>query len=84
MTLISTRDFRSNQGKYLDLAASGESVILTSRHGNFKIVPVSEDDSIVCKSEILAKIETARESIINGDCISVKGKNELSSFLESL
>jgi len=84
MTLISIRDFRSNQGKYLELAANGESVILTSRHGNFKIVPVTEDDSVVSKSEFLAKIEAARASIVNGEGISVNGKNELSSFLESL
>jgi len=84
MTLISIRDFRSNQGKYLELAANGESVILTSRSGNFKIVPVTEDDSVVSKSEFLAKIEAARASIINGEGISVKGPNELSSFLESL
>jgi len=84
MTLVSIRDFRSNQGKYLGLAANGESVILTSRRGNFKIVPVTEDDSVVSKSEFLAKIEAARASIVNGEGISVKGKNELSSFLESL
>jgi len=84
MTLISIRDFRSNQGKYLELAASGESVILTSRSGNFKIIPVTEDDSVISKSEFLAKIDAARASIINGEGISVKGKNELSSFLESL
>lgn len=84
MTLISIRDFRSNQSKYLGLAANGESVILTSRRGNFKIVPVTEDDCVVSKSEFLAKIEAARTSIINGEGTSVKGKNELSSFLESL
>jgi len=84
MTLISIRDFRSNQGKYLGLAASGESVILTSRSGNFKIVPITEDDSVVSKSEFLAKIDAARASIINGEGISIKGKDELSSFLESL
>jgi len=84
MTLISIRDFRSNQSKYLGLAANGESVILTSRRGNFKIVPVTEDDSVVSKSEFLAKIEAARASIINGEGISVKGTNELSTFLESL
>jgi len=84
MTLVSIRDFRSNQGKYLGLAASGESVILISRRGAFKIVPVSEDDSLVSKSEFFAKIEAARASIQNGEGISVKGKEELSSFLESL
>ena len=51
MTIISIRDFRANQGKYLGLAASGESVILTSRTGSFKIVPITEDDSLVSKRE---------------------------------
>jgi len=78
------KSFKRNVCEYLGLAANGESVILTSRLGNFKIVPVTEDDSVVSKSEFLAKIEAARASIVNGEGISVKGKNELSSFLESL
>ena len=54
MTVISIRDFRTNQGKYLGLAAKGESVILTSRVGSFKIVPVSEDDTLISKKDFFA------------------------------
>lgn len=46
MQVVSAREFRSNQGKYLNAAMSGQSVMLTSRYGNFKITPITEEDSI--------------------------------------
>lgn len=84
MTVISIRDFRANQGKYLGLAASGESVILTSRAGSFKIVPITEDDGLVSKKDFLARVDNARKSIADGKGISVSGKEELDSLLANL
>ena len=84
MTVISIRDFRANQGKYLGLAASGESVILTSRAGSFKIVPITEDDGLVSKKDFLARVDEARKSIADGKGISVSGKEELDSLLANL
>ena len=84
MTVISIRDFRANQGKYLGLAASGESVILTSRTGSFKIVPITEDDGLVSKKDFLARVDEARKSIADGKGISVSGKEELDSLLANL
>ena len=46
MIIVSTRDFRSNQSYYLDMVNRGESVILRSRAGNFRITPVSKNDLI--------------------------------------
>ena len=84
MTVISIRDFRSNQGKYLDLAANGESVILTSRAGSFKIVPVSEDDSLISKKEFFARVDQTRKDIAEGKGLTVNGKEALASLLESI
>ena len=84
MTVISIRDFRSNQGKYLGLAAQGESVILTSRAGSFKIVPVSEDDSVVSKKEFFERVDEARRQIAAGHGTKVSSKEELDSLLASL
>ena len=84
MTVISIRDFRSNQGKYLGLAANGESVILTSRAGSFKIVPVSEDDSLISKKEFFARVDQARKDIAEGKGVAVNGKEALASLLESI
>ena len=84
MTVVSVRDFRANQGKYLDLAANGESVILISRKGHFKITPISEDDSVVSKKEFFARVDEARKSIAEGKGVEVSGKEELDSLLASL
>jgi antitoxin (DNA-binding transcriptional repressor) of toxin-antitoxin stability system len=84
MTVVSIRDFRANQSKYLGLAAGGESVILTSRTGSFKIVPITEDDSLVSKKEFFARLDEARKSIAEGKGTSVSGKEELDSLLASL
>ena len=46
MTIVSARDFRANQGKYFSMVNSGEHVILKSREGNFRLVPVSPTDSV--------------------------------------
>ena len=46
MTIVSARDFRANQGKYFSMVNSGEHVILKSREGNFRLVPVTSTDSI--------------------------------------
>ena len=52
MQVVSAREFRANQGKFLNAAKSGHSVLLTSRYGNFKITPISEEDTLterICK-----------------------------------
>lgn len=47
MEVVSAREFRSNQGKFLIAAREGQSVLLTSRYGNFKITPVTSEDMII-------------------------------------
>lgn len=49
MEIVSAREFRKSQGRFLMAAREGRSVMLTSRYGNFKITPVTEDDEIVAK-----------------------------------
>ncbi|MDO4511894.1 MAG: prevent-host-death family protein [Bacteroidales bacterium] len=70
MTIVSTRDFRSNQSRYLDMVSRGENVVLKSRKGHFKIVPVSDDDTITSKQglveELRAALAEVKESIEKG------------------
>lgn len=49
MEIATAREFRANQGKFLTAAMRGESVLLTSRYGNFKIIPVAEEDSLTTR-----------------------------------
>jgi Phd_YefM. len=67
MLVISTREFRDKQGKYLGMAAKGEDIVLKSRgKGSFKLVPVTEDDTIMSKEELDAVIERGLQSIKAG------------------
>lgn len=49
MEVISARDFRSNQSVVLAKAKRGESILLSSRMGMFKITPVTEDDTLTSR-----------------------------------
>ena len=44
MTVVSTRDFRANQTKFLDMALRGEHVVLKSRRGSVRLMPVEEEE----------------------------------------
>lgn len=46
MEIVSAREFRANQTAVLNKALKGESVLLTSRVGTFKITPVSKEDNL--------------------------------------
>ena len=54
MTIVSARDFRANQSKYFSMVNSGEHVILKSREGNFRLVPVTSSDPISDDSQKIA------------------------------
>ncbi len=54
MLVISMREFRANQSKYLDLVNEGEEVILKSReNGSFALTPVTEFTTLIPKEYIL-------------------------------
>lgn len=84
MTIVSARDFRANQGKYFSMVNSGEHVILKSREGNFRLVPVTSSDSISDDSQkIAAELrEALRElkEVIAGK----KQLNTLDSLIDEL
>lgn len=49
MQIVSAREFRTNQSDILSRALKGESILLTSRMGAFKITPVTEEDSLTSR-----------------------------------
>ena len=44
MTIVSTTDFRANQTKYLGMVDRGEHVILKSRRGSYRLLPVEDEE----------------------------------------
>ena len=73
--VVSTRDFRTNKTKYLSMAKEGVDVILRSRAGNFKISPINDEDTVVNKSDLEAKLRHALQEVIDAK----KGKIQLQS-----
>lgn len=55
MTIVSTTDFRANQTKYLGMVDRGEHVILKSRCGSYRLMPVEEEDEAP-KRDITAEV----------------------------
>lgn len=65
MQVVSAREFRANQGKFLNAAKRGQSVLLTSRYGSFKITPVTEEDSLterICRG--LEEVKMIEDGLI--------------------
>jgi len=57
MTIVTTRDFRANQTKFLDMALRGEQVVLKSRRGSVRLTPVEdEDEEVEPKRDVTAEI----------------------------
>lgn len=79
MLVVSTRDFRTNQTKYLSKANSGEHVILKSRAGSFKIVPITSDDVVSNKRDLAAELRGALQEVKE----HIEGEKQLQT-LESL
>ena len=76
MLVVSTRDFRTNQTKYLNKANAGEHVILKSRTGSFKIVPVSSDDIVSNKRDLAAELRGVLQEVKD----HIEGKKRLQSL----
>ena len=57
MTIVSTRDFRANQGKYLGMALEGHDVVLRSRRGSFRLTPIPlEKEEKASKRNVTAEV----------------------------
>ena len=64
MLVVSTREFRTNQGKYLNMVKNGTELVLESReNGSFALTPITEYHTIVPKEYILAPDEDLARAI---------------------
>ena len=56
MVVVSSREFRANQRKYFDLARVNDVVITSRSHGSYRLVPVSESDTLIDQATLDTKI----------------------------
>lgn len=76
MLVISTRDFRANQTKFLNMANNGEDIVLKSRdNGSFKLVPVKENDVLIEKRDLMEELKGALQQVKD----HIDGKIQLQS-----
>lgn len=59
MVVVSTRDFRTNQTKYLKMAKAGEHVVLKSRAGTFRIFPDEGNDTLDAPRDLMKELKNA-------------------------
>lgn len=88
MTIITGRQFRANQSKYIDMAHKGERVILSSKKGYTELKPIAETDKEVevykQAASLTALAAKAEQDHKNGNTIKCNTIEELHSFLDSL
>ena len=81
MVVVSSREFRANQRKYLDLARVNDVVITSRSHGSYRLVPISESDTLIDQATLDAKI---RQGIADYESGRVHRMNEGESSEEFL
>ena len=88
MTVITGRQFRANQSKYIRLAHSGERVILSSRAGYAELTPISEEDrkfdDYIHSEKFRAIVEQAHKDYREGKCITLRSPEEAKKWFDSL
>lgn len=85
MVIVSSREFRSKQKSYLDKVDEGVEVLITrGKNKSYRIVPVTEDDTLMSEEEFFAKIDKALEEAAQGKVTRIRSEEELSAFFDSL
>lgn len=81
MLVISSREFRDNQKKYMDLADNNQQVIIQRGKGKaYALTPVSEKDRYFMDPEVVAEIREGIEQYRAGKTTKVN-KADLDQLL---
>ncbi|MBR3303531.1 MAG: type II toxin-antitoxin system Phd/YefM family antitoxin [Bacteroidales bacterium] len=84
MVVVSSREFRANQRKYFDLARSNDVVITSRSYGSYRLVPISEQDILIDKSTLDAKIAQGIADYQAGKVHKMKKGESSEEFLARL
>ncbi len=81
MLVISSREFRDNQKKYMDLADNNQQVIIQRGKGKaYALTPVSDKDRYFMDPEVVAEIRVGIEQYRAGKTTKVN-KEDLDQLL---
>lgn len=66
MVVVTGREFRASQAKYLGYAGRGEDVVIKSRAGSFRLVPVQSDDVVYNEQKLTEMIDRSLKQMAEG------------------
>ena len=83
MEALSVRDYRNNLAAYFEKADEGKPVLIRRKNKLYALTSIGKED-LMLTPELQKRIDEAREAYRAGNVLSVKSKEELHSFLDSL
>ena len=81
MTVITGRDFKANQGKYIGLAHQGVDVIINSRKGAVRLTPVEDVNNSL---SFLALSSRARKEHEEGTTLKFNSAADAQRWMDEL
>ncbi len=85
MLVITSREFRENQASYLDRVDKGEEILIQrKKNKSYKIVRVTEDDTLMSKEEFFSKIDKSLQQAKDGKRCSMNEGESLDDFLDRI
>jgi hypothetical protein len=85
MLVVSSKEFRDNQKKYLDKIDEGIEILLhRGKNKAYRIIPVTEDDTLMSKEAFFAKIDKSIAEARDGNLETYDTVESLKNFLEKL
>jgi len=84
MVVVSSREFRANQRKYFDLARVNDVVITSRSHGSYRLVPITEDDTLINNATLEAKIRQGIADYESGKVYRMKEGESTEGFLDRM
>ncbi len=84
MVVVSSREFRANQRKYFGLAQTNDVVISSRSFGNYRLVPLKDDDMLIDEKTLDAKIKQGIEDYEAGKVHRMKDGENMQEYLERL
>lgn len=86
MIVISSREFRANQGKYFDLAQEDDVIIKTRSRGSFQLTPVEEEEDKYAMSweELDRKIKEGNADYAAGRTHDMQAGESVDEYVDRL
>ena len=81
MVVVSSREFRANQRKYFSLARTNDVVITSRTFGNYKLIPLKDEDMLIDEAKLDAKIKQGIADYEAGKVHRMKEGETVDEFL---